>query len=98
MSEKEFNSKKEKVMNLRNQKEIFKIKEIDSKKVDDQSIFEEEPFLAALAEREEAIANGKKLSILFLRSLLIYFIKNIYKICKPNFYFIESVLLKYFFI
>ena len=68
MSEKEFNSKKERVMNLRNQKEIFKIKEIDSKKVQDQEIFEKEPFLAALAEREEAIANGKKLSILFLRS------------------------------
>lgn len=69
MSEKEFNSKKERVMNLRNQKEIFKIKEIDSKKVQDQEIFEKESFLAALAEREEAIANGKKLSILFLRSL-----------------------------
>jgi hypothetical protein len=35
--------------------------------VKDQSVFENEPFLAALAEREAAIANGKKLSILFLR-------------------------------
>ena len=80
MSEKEFNSKKERVMNLRNQKEIFKIKEIDSKKVQDQEIFEKESFLAALAEREEAIANGKKLSILFLRSLYFSSIETIKKI------------------
>jgi hypothetical protein len=66
-SEKEFNQKRERVLNLRNQKETFKVKEIDCKKVKDLSIFEKEPFLKALAEREAAIANGKKLSILFLR-------------------------------
>lgn len=67
LSEKDFNRKRERVLNLRNQKETFKIKEIDCKKVKDPSIFKKEPFLKALAEREEAIANGKKLSILFLR-------------------------------
>ena len=67
MSEEEFNQKKAKIMNLRNQKETYKIKEIDCKKIKDPKIFENEPFLAALADREEAIVNGKKLSILFLR-------------------------------
>lgn len=66
-SEEEFIRQREQILNLRNQKETFKVKEIDCKKVSDTSIFEKEPFLRALAERETSIANGKKLSILFLR-------------------------------
>jgi len=63
----QFESKKSKLEETKKNQNKDKIRSITSDKVQNKSVYENDPFLKALATREEHVLNGRLMVIIFIR-------------------------------